>query len=829
MLRLAAVICLVMAVAPALLAAETALSVDCTGVVMDSQGKAVEGANVVVYEVAMSGDAMSARELGSSATDAEGRFAIPLGSAESARLGRQTMRMVLASREGFSLGWFDVVPDAMRSASSEGKITLEPPSTLAGTIVDESGAPIADAEVGVFLIKGKLDSMNFVMGLPPINALLAKTGADGRFSFDAVPPSATAEFLVKAPGMAALFTMRLDRGTPVAQFSAGQTDIRITLAKEAMVEGTVVDKESGKPVAGIAVHAIGKGPTSNPFAALDAVSAEDAAFRLHGMTAGEYTVRLAESTDALADWVASPVTVSAEAGKTISGIKVELEKGGILEVTVLDSASKKPVQGAYVNARVASGLEPVGGQTDQNGLVRKRVFPGDYKGVTAYKEGYHALTNSQKEFSIATGATERISIELTELPKLTGTVLDDTGKPLAGATVRTVQGFYSQPATTGEDGKFTISSQMQPNDRETAYAFATHAGRNLAAVFAIAIEDMSKPLEIRMLPGRSLKGRALDPAGNPLKGAVASATIWFGNYGSSIPDMAAPTGASGVYEIKNVPDGQSFSVDITAKGYGRKTIRVNLAESSDAVVTLDDAKLPIADKTVSGTVVDADGKGVEGARVWLYGADQAQSDTQSGRDGKFKFEGVADGSVEIGAQVPNVSTYGSSNAKAGDEDVTVVVREQNAGRQQAAPKPKPLVGRPIPDLKSLDAQADWTTAVEKSASKPILVVFFDSTQRPSRYAVSTLSQRAKDLDAKGVAVFLCDVSDAGAEATSQWAAKAGVSFPVAAIAKPEENQFAWGVQGLPWLVLADKSGTVKAEGFEMSQLDAKLAEIAQKR
>jgi hypothetical protein len=209
----------------------------------------------------------------------------------------------------------------------------------------------------------------------------------------------------------------------------------------------------------------------------------------------------------------------------------------------------------------------------------------------------------------------------------------------------------------------------------------------------------------------------------------------------------------------------------------------------------------------------------------MYGENQAQSAVQSGKDGKFKFDSVVDGSVEINASIPNTGTYGSIRAKAGDEDVTVVVRQQASGERAAPPKPEPLSGKSLPDLKSVDAAPSWTAAIEKAVSKPVLVVFFDSTQRPSRNVVSTLSQRAKDLAAKGVAVFCCDVSGAGADATSQWAAKAAVPFPVAAVAKPDDVQFAWGVQGLPWLILADKTGTVRAEGFPLKDLDGKIEEI----
>ncbi len=42
-------------------------------------------------------------------------------------------------------------------------------------------------------------------------------------------------------------------------------------------------------------------------------------------------------------------------------------------------------------------------------------------------------------------------------------------------------------------------------------------------------------------------------------------------------------------------------------------------------------------------------------------------------------------------------------------------------------------------------------------------------------------------------------------------------------------KFAWGVQSLPWLVLADAQHVVRAEGFAVNELDSKIAAMRQER
>ena len=42
----------------------------------------------------------------------------------------------------------------------------------------------------------------------------------------------------------------------------------------------------------------------------------------------------------------------------------------------------------------------------------------------------------------------------------------------------------------------------------------------------------------------------------------------------------------------------------------------------------------------------------------------------------------------------------------------------------------------------------------------------------------------------------------------------------------EKQRPAWGIKALPWLVLTDKDHVVRAEGFAVSELEAKLKDLA---
>ena len=66
-------------------------------------------------------------------------------------------------------------------------------------------------------------------------------------------------------------------------------------------------------------------------------------------------------------------------------------------------------------------------------------------------------------------------------------------------------------------------------------------------------------------------------------------------------------------------------------------------------------------------------------------------------------------------------------------------------------------------------------------------------------------------------------SPVDAEALKAWTTMSDMSLPVGIVEKnPETVRFAWGVRGLPWLILTDREHVVRADGFALTELDEKL-------
>ena len=86
-----------------------------------------------------------------------------------------------------------------------------------------------------------------------------------------------------------------------------------------------------------------------------------------------------------------------------------------------------------------------------------------------------------------------------------------------------------------------------------------------------------------------------------------------------------------------------------------------------------------------------------------------------------------------------------------------------------------------------------------------------------------LSKRAQELAAKDIVVVAVQASKIEQQKLVEFIKENDISFPVGMIRSDEEKvRKAWGIRFLPWLILTDENHVVAAEGFAISELDAKI-------
>ena len=201
------------------------------------------------------------------------------------------------------------------------------------------------------------------------------------------------------------------------------------------------------------------------------------------------------------------------------------------------------------------------------------------------------------------------------------------------------------------------------------------------------------------------------------------------------------------------------------------------------VMTLPDTGLKPANLTVSGTVVDVDGKPVEGVRVQCNGSGQPNSNVKSDKEGKFTFDAICEGRLTLHAYQQKGVEYlaASVNTEGGAQDVTVVLSPQGSGSRYVPRKPAPLVGRPLPDLSAY--------GIELAADpNQVLVCVWDWRQRPSRHLVRELTAQAEALAQQSVQVVLLNADPADRAPLDAWLKEYNVPFPCGVIGKDPDRK-----------------------------------------
>jgi protocatechuate 3,4-dioxygenase beta subunit len=790
--------------------------ITCTGKVVDDQGRPVVGAKIEMYRVAVETAILSYKlHLAQEATtDADGLFTVKNAASDD---DSRNMVFILAVKEGMALGWANW--QSRQDANVE--ITLGPPKVLAGVVLDENGNPVADADVGIsYMLVEAGGQPRFLVGDMSLTYLTTRTDAEGKFSFDRMPAEASAELIVEKPGRATISTFNPQsfRGRSL-QFAAGRTDVKITQPQAAKIEGIVVTKADGKPVGGVRLMAM-HGRNQPAFGAKPVVSKEDGTFSIDGLPPGEHLLQIVSPLETPAGWVTQPVQVTTEAGETTRGVKIELIKGGVLEVLVTDSISKNPVENVSVSVQPAGGGTGSGAQTDKTGIARARLTPGQYQINYVYKQGY-SRQRQQEAVTIEDGKTVRVEIQLAGLPKMTGVVHDDQGRPVEGVTVK-VCPMTVREAVSDAEGKFEVSwdpGGWSSSRTPAMILLARHKERNMAA--AMEVDENTRTVDVTLKPGVTFTGKVVDADGKGIAGASLLVMIRGPRWGSSIENNLA-TDAEGNYEIKALAPEGKYSVEASADGFGRCQVEANASEAVNNRLTVSPLTLQAANLSVSGVVVDSNDEPVAGADVSCYGDTQPRSRAGTDADGKFTIEKICAGKIQISANKSGTPRmFGTVTTEGGATDVKIVLRQASVAARYQPRRPPSLVGKPLPDTKGLNLNPSQG----QTDGKRVLVCFWDMEQRPSRHCVTQLAKQAESFKSKDVVVVAVQASSVDRNALDEYVKKYNVPFPVGMVQGDADRvRFAWGVQRLPWLILTDANHVVVSQGFSIAELDKQLGQ-----
>jgi len=554
------------------------------GVVRDLANQPVTGAKVVALS------ASDPQSGGQAVTDGQGRYRIdgitvgPLSvkAAKGIALGRAAGRI---DRAG-TVSSVDVVLDGGAARVSgtvrrtEGGVTAPVPGV--GVVYRIDPAPIAT----------------------PVGYV--KTGADGRFQFDAMPA-----------GQVQL-TTSLDTGetaaTPLFTVAAGddlQGKDLLVVAQGAAETGTVegvILLPGGLPAAN-ALVAVG---------ARGVLTADDGTFRLTGLEVKPGQAQELTATSYDRKRVGRTTFLLSQAGQTVP-VVITLSGLGAARFTVLDPAGL-PLAGQEVRIVSATCLDPCGCSARTTGSDGSVVYEGisvgslDVQAVRDMGTGYEAVTAHASV--TRDGETGFGLLRFSGLGMVSGLVMDPEGHPTFGADVDMVSrhfvydGFFcgmvtspSHHGRTGTDGRFRFTGvgvgPVSLSARQDFYPTPATALGNLTS----GSQELSFTLQLKNTTAGVLSGTVFLPDGVTPAGRGVAVTATGG-----LPEVTVETNDQGQFRFARIfPEGpyrltlndsvtggkaearvylragQDLSQDLRLKGRG--TVRVIVVDGANQPVT----------------------------------------------------------------------------------------------------------------------------------------------------------------------------------------------------------------------------------------------------
>jgi protocatechuate 3,4-dioxygenase beta subunit len=638
-----------------------AATVPVTGRVVDAEGQAVAGAEVVLAEgtrpirntvrgrlstpAVLAAPAILAR----GATDGQGRFRVEMPRRSADPEYRVRPLVLWAWTQGRAPA-LRTIPDEWPEDGEEVTLTLSSPPRLPVRVVDPDGRPVSGAEVMPGQVRGRR---------PPLvlaERLAATTDKEGRATMEA----AAAESLDQVRVVAASFGTQVVR-TPRPDADGVRT---IALAPAGRVEGRLT---AGDPraVAGVAVRLhssvddvdaeVGAGGVA------EVVSDDDGRFNVPALAAGTLAVSFRPHGELpyRGDYLNHrPV----EPGQT-TRLEIPLQRAVLVKGAIREAGTGAPVAGARVS--IDRDITAPFVTTDDQGNYAAYLMPGVVPNdpILNPPAGYY-VSDSFTRPDIPTGVREfQASVrKLRRNPEaVQGLVVDRQGHPVPGATITATWAVGQYP-----DGPTRELQAQGVSDRKGLFrveGVPAKVSLRLAARYRERATDQVEPVKPEDGPFTltlddihliSLNGRVVDAKGRPVSWATVSLE-------SDRRTGVRPGGMGYEHEVVLLDEDEGETVRTNADGQfttGRvmapgRIVRARVEapgcwqtrsgwiESGTTTTFPDIVVMPNEPtRVVEGRVVDTAGRPLPGLTVFQSGDGPLRTRTVTDAAGRFRLPGV---------------------------------------------------------------------------------------------------------------------------------------------------------------------------------------------
>lgn len=542
------------------------------------------------------------------------------------------------------------------------ELVLGAMESLSGIVVDDVGRPVENATLIT------CGSMPDRQGNSASALRRVRSDSNGCFAFARLVPGRY-KLNVFAEGYSELL------GSP--WFHTGTSDIAIRLSRGSSISGSVTDAVTGLPLASYEVIATldapkVRGEVSHGREGSGQIDSSGK-FVVTGLVPGVYELRLqAGSADDGRFCLSEPPRVDLTRVQSVTGLNLKAVKGGVLAGKVVDAETGQPVPGASVKAYHGNDLPAGSAESDESGLFRvSGLSTGGYV-VKSECRNYEQQTLRSE---VKTGEIkEGLVFRLPHLPGLRGRVIDETGRPVANASVSGVAAdgsFRQVSGMTDESGQFEVYFAYKPpwftQSPGAAYAQASADSRISPRVGPVNLRDPEEVV-LKLASAGRIEGVVVDGNGN----AVSRACIAAVSEDKSAANIMA-NGWGGAARRDDTMD-QAFAMTGVAGNFcfdmllpSRYELRVYLPTSvRDLPVATTHVSLGSGETLRAHLVIDSSAFGSIEGRVTMQGKPSPNQRVMAS-GGKFDW---SDGIVEAGTDQDG--HYGLDGIPAGSVNLTLL-------------------------------------------------------------------------------------------------------------------------------------------------------------
>jgi RNA polymerase sigma factor (sigma-70 family) len=455
--------------------------------------------------------------------------------------------------------------------------------------------------------------------------LAVTTGADGRFRLTGIGRERVASLWLEGPTIVTSFvdsSARTRRGPtyrlPIERSKPeygthvyyGATFDHVA-APTRPIEGVVRDKDTGKPLAGISIRSdrmAGSAISGGDY--VRATSGADGRYRLLGMPSGDGNVITANPGPGQ-PYLGAGAPVPAGTAPRPAKVDFDLKRGVAIWGKVVDKVTGTPVPG--IVEYFLFGDNPRRAEISQLHRGEVAIGPdGSFELIALPGRGLIAARAAKDHYLVAQGAatiagadehgwfptdphfcqpeffhaivaidpapgSDRFTCELALDPgkSRAGTVLDQSGKPLAGCTaVSLCPATVSEHVDTLASETFTVTA-LDP--KAGRHLFFRHHDRKLAAVVMAKGND-SGPVVVRLHPAGMIVGRLVGEDGRLPTGLVIKVNYGPGQF-ADIPYFSTflepALGKDGRFRIEGLIAGVEYDLELRV---GAQTILGKVAQ-----------------------------------------------------------------------------------------------------------------------------------------------------------------------------------------------------------------------------------------------------------